>query len=50
VYVELRFSKIAVKLNFLSSPDTYDNGWKYEFWVPNHERIVYAIHGGKYMS
>ncbi|GAA6032840.1 hypothetical protein NBRC10512_005358 [Rhodotorula toruloides] len=22
---------------------TYDNG---EFWVPNHERIVYAIHGG----
>ncbi|GAA5923050.1 uncharacterized protein JCM15063_003511 [Sporobolomyces koalae] len=26
---------------------TYDNGWKYEFWVPNHERIVYAIHGDK---
>jgi len=25
---------------------TYDNGWKYEFWVKNHERIVYAIHGG----
>ncbi|GAA5850749.1 hypothetical protein JCM3766R1_000193 [Sporobolomyces carnicolor] len=25
---------------------TYDNGWKYEFWVPNHKRIVYAIHGG----
>ncbi|KAK4698623.1 hypothetical protein P7C70_g7651, partial [Phenoliferia sp. Uapishka_3] len=20
--------------------------WKYEFWVKNHERIVYAIHGG----
>jgi len=19
---------------------TYDNGWKYEFYVPNHERIV----------
>ncbi|KAL8290363.1 hypothetical protein RQP46_002621 [Phenoliferia psychrophenolica] len=31
---------------------TYDNGLinsdlqKYEFWVKNHERIVYAIHGG----
>ncbi|BGP21350.1 phenolic acid decarboxylase [Rhodotorula toruloides] len=25
---------------------TYDNGWKYEFWVPNYERIVYTIHGG----
>ncbi|KAM0752899.1 hypothetical protein T439DRAFT_332887 [Meredithblackwellia eburnea MCA 4105] len=24
----------------------YDNGWKYELWVKNHERIVYAIHGG----
>ncbi|GAA6059358.1 hypothetical protein JCM10212_003256 [Sporobolomyces blumeae] len=20
---------------------TYDNGWKYEFWVPNHERIPF---------
>ncbi|GAA5827285.1 hypothetical protein JCM11251_001205 [Rhodosporidiobolus azoricus] len=25
---------------------TYDNGWKYEFWVKNHLRIVYSIHGG----
>ncbi|GAA6002732.1 hypothetical protein JCM10207_007648 [Rhodosporidiobolus poonsookiae] len=25
---------------------TYDNGWKYEFWVKNHQRIVYKIHGG----
>ncbi|SGY37645.1 BQ5605_C003g01850 [Microbotryum silenes-dioicae] len=29
---------------FGSIKDTYDNG--YEFWVPNHERIIYAIHGG----
>ncbi|TNY23178.1 phenolic acid decarboxylase [Rhodotorula diobovata] len=25
---------------------TYENGWTYEFWVPGHRRIVYAIHGG----
>ncbi|KAI5480201.1 phenolic acid decarboxylase [Pseudohyphozyma bogoriensis] len=25
---------------------TYNNGWKYQFWVPNHERVVYSIHGG----
>ncbi|CCE72913.1 Piso0_000516 [Millerozyma farinosa CBS 7064] len=25
---------------------TYDNGWKYEFHVPNDQRIVYSIHGG----
>ncbi|KAJ9117014.1 hypothetical protein QFC22_004672 [Naganishia vaughanmartiniae] len=25
---------------------TYDNGWKYEFWLKSEKRIVYAIHGG----
>ncbi|OWZ33175.1 phenolic acid decarboxylase [Cryptococcus neoformans c45] len=25
---------------------TYDNGWKYEFWLKSERRIVYAIHGG----
>ncbi|KAL0487288.1 padC [Acrasis kona] len=25
---------------------TYDNGWKYEFWVKSKSLIVYKIHGG----
>ncbi|KAK9898838.1 hypothetical protein P389DRAFT_193858 [Cystobasidium minutum MCA 4210] len=25
---------------------TYDNGWRYEFWLKSEERIVYKIHGG----
>lgn len=25
---------------------TYNNGWTYEFYVPNDQRIVYSIHGG----
>lgn len=25
---------------------TYDNGWDYEFWVPNDQRIIYSISGG----
>ncbi|GHJ86382.1 hypothetical protein NliqN6_2784 [Naganishia liquefaciens] len=25
---------------------TYDNGWKYEFWLKSEKRIVYKIHGG----
>lgn len=25
---------------------TYDNGWTYQFWVPNKERIIYSISGG----
>lgn len=25
---------------------TYDNGWDYEFYVPNDQRIVYSISGG----
>ncbi|KAK4687536.1 hypothetical protein P7C73_g2578, partial [Tremellales sp. Uapishka_1] len=25
---------------------TYDNGWKYEFWLKSEKRIVYSIHGG----
>ncbi|GAA5850903.1 hypothetical protein JCM9279_006236 [Rhodotorula babjevae] len=25
---------------------TYSNGWRYEYWMKSHNRIVYAIHGG----
>lgn len=25
---------------------TYDNGWDYQFYVPNSERVIYKISGG----